>query len=133
MKELMNLREKEIDKFLNDVNNKIDRLYPEPGNGHGKGLGITHWRDKPVIPADKWKEISGLEEIETREKEIEIEIRSNPETEESRRFLGEYPDWAWDQLQKIKYELSPEALNYFPDELDNDILNVIKALFILSL
>ena len=30
-------------------------------------------------------------------------------------------------LQNIKRELSSEALYYFPDKLDNDILNVIRA------
>lgn len=43
-------KEKEIDRFLNNLNNKVDRLwpYPEPGNGNGHGHRDGNYDDDAI-------------------------------------------------------------------------------------
>jgi hypothetical protein len=71
------------------------------------------WKGKLIVSVEKWKQISGLAEIEAKQEEIE----SRPGVMEYGKINLDYPDDAWQELRSIKYEFKPEAMNYFPDGL----------------
>ncbi|MGH9977984.1 MAG: hypothetical protein ACRD8Z_19435, partial [Nitrososphaeraceae archaeon] len=45
-----------LEKSIGNLAKKLDRLYPEFSSENKTGL--SHWKDKPIIPLDKWIELS---------------------------------------------------------------------------
>jgi hypothetical protein len=93
-----------------------DFSYPYPNMFE---LGPTHWKGKRVIPVAEWENISGLDEIRARDREIE----SRPEVKEFLKINLDYPEDAWKELSSIKWELKKEVLNYFPDGIIYGVLS----------
>jgi hypothetical protein len=50
-----------IDRSLNNLNDKLDRLWPEEsGNGHNKNDGINYWKGKKILSKDIWRKLGGV-------------------------------------------------------------------------
>jgi hypothetical protein len=50
-----------IDRSLNNLNDKLDRLWPEEsGNGHNKNDGINYWKGKKILSKDTWRKLGGV-------------------------------------------------------------------------
>jgi hypothetical protein len=49
------------DKSIKNLSERLDDLYPDED---GPGKGLTHWKEKPIIPAEEWKKISGHNRLE---------------------------------------------------------------------
>lgn len=49
------LRDRDRDKHLNKLSERLDNLYPDPEDK--EGLGITHWKGKKITPVKEWKKI----------------------------------------------------------------------------
>jgi hypothetical protein len=115
-------RERGIDRFLSNLNGKLDRMWPEgdDGNGHNKDDGINYWRGKRIISVEEWKRIAGYTDLD--------DVLNPGEQEE----LTECLKWKGDQQQeqddksrvseilakarpKIAREIKSEALQYFPE------------------
>jgi hypothetical protein len=45
-----------LERSINNLAKKLDRLYPEFSSDNNTGL--SHWKGKPIIPLDKWIELS---------------------------------------------------------------------------
>lgn len=116
------MRNLDQSKDLSKLDSKLARLWPEPGNGHGNNINnrkIKEWKGLPVISRDEWQEIAGLAEIYRRTEEIQrmVAEHPNPEISDGYKFLGTLPDWAIKELEEIKHEIRPEAMDCFPDDV----------------
>lgn len=119
---------REIDRSLNGLNDRLAKLgWPEGDDGNGNGHGnnnndnnkIKEWKGKPVIRVHEWEEIAGLAEVWTKTEEIQRAVaqHANPQVRDDYMMLGRLPDWAEKELEEIKHEIRPEALDSFPDNL----------------
>jgi hypothetical protein len=44
------------DRSIKNLSERLDYLYPDPDDN--EGLGITHWKGKPIIPVKEWRKLS---------------------------------------------------------------------------
>jgi hypothetical protein len=123
----LNHQGREKDRFLSNLNGKLDRLglWPEgdDGNGHGNNEddGINYWKGKRIISMEEWKRIAGytdLRDVLSQEEQEELTEclkckcgDLHQEREDSLR-ISEILDKAGPE---IKREINPEALQYFPE------------------
>jgi hypothetical protein len=129
----LNLHGRERDKSVNSLNGKLDRLrlglWPEgdDGNGHSydEDDGITYWKGKRIIPVEEWKRIAGytdLYDVLSPEEQEELEecwkfkCGDLEQDRKDKLRMGEIIDKA---APKIKREINPEALEYFPEANPN--------------
>jgi hypothetical protein len=56
---------KSLDKSVNNLSQRLDKLSPETGSGNSDG--IKYWKGRKIIPLDKWLKISKANTISRRE------------------------------------------------------------------
>jgi hypothetical protein len=104
------------DKSIDRLSERLNNLYP---NHNTNGLEVTHWKGKRIVSVAEWENISGLDEIRARDREIE----SRPEVKEFLKINLDYPEDAWEELASIRWEIRKEALDYFPDGIIHGALS----------
>ena len=110
----MNPQQKDREKSVHNLFERLGHLYPiyPDGNGNGHG-GLTHWKGKKIISEAEWKQLSGLAEMYTRYQEIQSRAAA---AENAETLLG-YPEDVEKELDSVwkKREFRPASLAYFPD------------------
>jgi hypothetical protein len=125
----LNLQGKERDKSVSNLNGKLDRLglWPEgdDGNGHNDDDGINYWKGKRIISMEEWKRIAGytdLYDVLTPEEQEELEERLKckcGDLEQEREDMSRVSEILDRATPKIRREINPEALQYFPEANPN--------------
>jgi hypothetical protein len=97
------------------LDDKLARLGLRPeesGNGHGREW---EWKGRPTISNEEWKRLAGytdFSDIITPEEEEYLEVNHN------------LPKETWDRAtSEIRREISPEALQYFPQDIITVVFN----------
>jgi hypothetical protein len=105
-------RDKSIDNLFERLSN-IYPSYPYPNEGP------THWKGRPIISNEYWEHLSGVDEILAKIQRIE----SRPEVIESLKINMDFPEEVSKELDSIKREIDPTALDYFPSDIITVVFN----------
>jgi DNA-directed RNA polymerase delta subunit len=54
-----------LDKSVNNLSQRLDKLYPDINNNNSDG--INYWKGRKIIPLDKWLKITKANTISQRE------------------------------------------------------------------
>jgi hypothetical protein len=56
-----------LDKSINNLSQRLDKLYPDTTSSNSRNDGINHWKGRKIIPLDKWLKITKANTISRRE------------------------------------------------------------------
>jgi hypothetical protein len=107
---------RERNRFLNNLNGKLDRLRPEDnGNGHGNDDGINYWKGKRIISVEEWKRIAGytdLDDVLTLEEQEELteRLKWKGDLQQERDDMSRVREILDRAIPQIRREINPEAL-----------------------
>jgi hypothetical protein len=56
-----------LNKSVNSLSQRLDKLYPETSSSDSSNDGISHWKGRKIIPLDKWLKITKANTISRKE------------------------------------------------------------------
>jgi hypothetical protein len=56
-----------LDKSVNSLSQRLDKLYPDTNSNNSSNDGINYWKGRKIIPLDKWLKITKANTISRRE------------------------------------------------------------------
>jgi hypothetical protein len=56
-----------LDKSVNNLSQRLDKLYPETSSSNSRNDGINYWKGRKIIPLDKWLKLTRANTISRRE------------------------------------------------------------------
>ena len=56
-----------LDKSVNNLSQRLDKLYPDTTSSNSSNDGVNYWKGRKIIPLDKWLKITKANTISRRE------------------------------------------------------------------
>jgi hypothetical protein len=99
-----------LDKSVNSLSQKLDKIYPDTSSNSNNGNdGINYWKGRKIIPLDKWLKITKANTISSRE---DYNVK-----EGLRYFPDDYFEWMF-PLGGIPGDLKEEANKWYLDYIE---------------
>jgi hypothetical protein len=103
---------KNLDRDLDKLDDKLAKLWPEPGNGHGKeDNGTSWWKGKWLITTKQWKKIADENGIPAALEYFPSGFLSPLVIHALSRFSEQDPairQWYSDYLELMEYKRDPD-------------------------
>ena len=97
-----------LDKSVNNLSQRLEKLYPDNSNSNSNNDGINYWKGRKIIPLDKWCKIS---------KTNTISKRDNYNVKEGLQYFpDDYFEWMFPL--GIQEDLNDEANKWYYDYIE---------------
>jgi hypothetical protein len=98
-----------LDKSVNSISQRLNKLYPDSSSGNSSNDGIHYWKGRKIIPLDKWLKITKANNISRSE--------SYNVKEGLQYFPDDYFEWMF-PLGGIPEQLKEEANKWYSDYIE---------------
>jgi hypothetical protein len=99
---------KSLDKSVDSLSQRLDKLYPETSSSNSSNDGINYWKGRKIIPLDRWLKITKANTISRRE---------NYNVKEGLQYFpDDYFEWMFSL--GIPEDLTEEANKWYSDYID---------------
>jgi hypothetical protein len=97
-----------LDRSVNSLSQRLDKLYPNTISSNSSSDGVNYWKNRKIIPLDKWLKITKANSISKRE---DYNVK-----EGLQYFPENYFKWMFPL--GIPEQLKEEANNWYSDYIE---------------